>query len=107
MGLQATIIHFKLWYTSYLFKRLLFLSINIRQVDRYHGFKWQILKDLESKNKNVSMQIIHLSKVNKTDQDLYFYVDKDQSVDRDFILEREGGGGETREREREMIKRER
>lgn len=54
------------------------------------------------------MQIIHFSKVNKTDQDLYFYVDKDQSVDRDFILEREGrGGGETREREREMIKRER
>lgn len=53
------------------------------------------------------MQIIHLSKVNKTDQDLYFYVDKDQSVDRDFILERERGGGETREREREMIKRER
>lgn len=54
------------------------------------------------------MQIIHLSKVNKTDQDLYFYVDKDQSVDRDFILERERerGGGETREREREMIKRE-
>lgn len=53
------------------------------------------------------MQIIHLSKVNKTDQDLYFYVDKDQLVDRDFILEREReGGGETREREREMIKRE-
>lgn len=52
------------------------------------------------------MQIIHLSKVNKTDQDLYFYVDRDQSVDRDFIRERE----RRREREggeREMIKRER
>lgn len=52
------------------------------------------------------MQIIHLSKVNKTDQDLYFYVDRDQSVDRDFIRERERG--DERERgEREMIKRER
>lgn len=48
-------------------------------------FKWQILKDLESKNKNVSMQIIHLSKVNKTDLDLYFYVDRDQSTG-SFIL---------------------
>lgn len=46
------------------------------------------------------MQIIHLSKVNKTDQDLYFYVDKDQSVDRDFILEREGGAKRERGRER-------
>lgn len=52
------------------------------------------------------MQIIHLSKVNKTDQDLYFYVDKDQSVDRDFILEREGGGRNEREGERDDKERE-
>lgn len=66
-------------------KGFFFLSINIRQVDGYHDFKWQILKDFESKNKNVSMQIIHLSKVNKTDLDLYFYVDTDQSTG-SFIL---------------------
>lgn len=53
------------------------------------------------------MQIIHLSKVNKTDQDLYFYVDRDQSVDRDFIRERERGDERERGGEREMIKRER
>lgn len=54
------------------------------------------------------MQIIHFSKVNKTDQDLYFYVDKDQSVDRDFILERERGGGrDEREGERDDKERER
>lgn len=52
------------------------------------------------------MQIIHLSKVNKTDQDLYFYVDKDQSVDRDFILERERGGRNEREGERDDKERE-
>lgn len=53
------------------------------------------------------MQIIHLSKVNKTDQDLYFYVDKDQSVDRDFILERERGGGrDEREEKRDEKARE-
>lgn len=53
------------------------------------------------------MQIIHLSKVNKTDQDLYFFVDRDQSVDRDFIRERERERRREREGEREMIKRER
>lgn len=51
------------------------------------------------------MQIIHLSKVNKTDQDLCFYVDRDQSVDRDFIRERERGDererGERDDKERE------
>lgn len=52
------------------------------------------------------MQIIHLSKVNKTDQDLYFYVDKDQSVDRDFILERERGGRDEREEKRDEKARE-
>lgn len=53
------------------------------------------------------MQIIHLSKVNKTDQDLYFYVDKDQLVDRDFILERERERGGRNEREGERDDKER
>lgn len=52
------------------------------------------------------MQIIHLSKVNKTDQDLYFYVDRDQSVDRDFIRERERGDEREREGERDDKERE-